>query len=272
MKNKLILILLGLVMITSCSQPTNSSSPEEELVAKKGAPKVDNIVSFPMEDIVYYCEQYKTQFIFSAGGKFTFTYKSELADLSYTGDIVEHLSDETGYFCILHLDEVLSFNPNIYPKYPTPIQVKTIDDKPVYKVEDCVVGLYFIYIDSEYIDLLVSAINIGDKVVPYVDTAKDFWSLAENITVYRDFQPAGVYTNKIHTKQRMSQAQIKLPLNNTLPLERKVYDNLKNLESSKERHDFIITRLVGILLVAVSVHFTNAFNAHAMKLVWALVL
>ena len=70
----------------------------------------------------------------------------------------------------------------------------------------------------------------------------------------------------------MSQAQIKLPLNNTLPLERRVYDNLKNLEFSKERHDFIITRLVGILLVAVSVHFTNAFNVHAMKLVWALVL
>lgn len=208
MKNKSILVLIGIFMVTSCNQPTTSEV--EENSSKRASPQTPAEVPAEtpskntgevslVRGVTYNCEQYGTSFILTEDGKFEFNYSSGsgLASLSYSGVIEAELSDDDESACFVRLTSARTFNPNVYPNYPTPVQVDTINDKPVYRVEDCFICIYFIA-SEDYVNVLTSAIQLGDKTVPYVDTLDNFYTLLEGIEINRDFQSVGVFTDKIH--------------------------------------------------------------------------
>ena len=208
MKNKSILVLIGIFMVTSCNQPTTSEV--EENSSKRASPQTPAEVPAEtpskntgevslVRGVTYNCEQYGTSFILTEDGKFEFNYSSGsgLASLSYSGVIEAELSDDDASACFVRLTSARTFNPNVYPNYPTPVQVDTINDKPVYRVEDCFICIYFIA-SEDYVNVLTSAIQLGDKTVPYVDTLDNFYTLLEGIEINRDFQSVGVFTDKIH--------------------------------------------------------------------------
>ena len=209
MKNKSILVLIGIFMVTSCNQPTTSEV--EENSSKRASPQTPAEVPAEtpskntgevslVRGVTYNCEQYGTSFILTEDGKFEFNYSSGsgLASLSYSGVIEAELSDDDASACFVRLTSARTFNPNVYPNYPTPVQVDTINDKPVYRVEDCFICIYFIA-SEDYVNVLTSAIQLGDKTVPYVDTLDNFYTLLEGIEINRDFQSVGVFTDKIHS-------------------------------------------------------------------------
>ena len=209
MKNKLILVLIGIFMVTSCSQP--STSEIEENSSKRASPQTpaeapaevpvetpsENTGDvFPTRGVTYTCEQYGTSFVLTEDGKFEFNYSSGsgLASLSYSGIIEDEVPDDGATVCFVRLTSARTFNPNVYPNYPTPVQVDTINDKPVYQVENCLICIYFIA-SGDYVDVLTSAIQLGDKTVPYADTLDNFYSLLEGIEINRDFQSVGVFSS-----------------------------------------------------------------------------